>query len=87
MNKELHVTSLVLQIKPEHMSAVRIAIIAMENADVSVNNEIKLVVILEGDSTGSIMTDIDTINSIPGVVTADMVYHQYEVLDEGESQR
>ena len=84
MSNELHVTSLVLQVQPEQMSEVRQAIIKMENADLSVNNEVKLVVVLEGASQKSLMTDIETINAIPCVLSAAMVYHQSEVLEEGE---
>ncbi|ACA86957.1 chaperone NapD [Shewanella woodyi] len=84
MSNELHVTSLVLQVQPDHMTAVRERIIEMNNAELSVNNEVKLVVVLEGDSQKSLMTDIETINAIPGVLSAAMVYHQSEVLEEGE---
>ncbi|MGS0680062.1 chaperone NapD [Shewanella sp. 125m-7] len=84
MSNELHVTSLVLQVQPEQMSAVRQTIIEMENAELSVNNEVKLVVVLEGDSQKSLMTDIETINAVPGVLSAAMVYHQSEALEEGE---
>ena len=84
MSNELHVTSLVLQVQPEQMPEIRQAIIKMENADLSVNNEVKLVVVLEGASQKSLMTDIETINAIPGVLSAAMVYHQSEVLEEGE---
>ncbi len=84
MSNELHVTSLVLQVQPDHMSSVRQVIIDMPNAELSVNNEVKLVVVLEGDSQKSLMTDIEKINAISGVLTAAMVYHQSEVLEEGE---
>jgi len=84
MSNELHVTSLVLQVQPEQMALVRARIIEMDNADASVNNEIKLVVVLEGDSQKSLMTDIETINAMPGVLSTSMVYHQSEVLEEGE---
>lgn len=84
MSNELHVTSLVLQVQPEQMALVRSRIIEMDNADASVNNEIKLVVVLEGDSQKSLMTDIETINAMPGVLSTSMVYHQSEVLEEGE---
>ncbi|NRD73804.1 chaperone NapD [Shewanella sp. VB17] len=84
MSNELHVTSLVLQVQPEKMASVRACIIKMDNADVSVNNEVKLVVVLEGDSPKSLMTDIETINAFSGVLSVAMVYHQSEVLQEGE---
>ncbi|MBE8167090.1 MAG: chaperone NapD [Shewanella sp.] len=84
MSKELHVTSLVVQVLPEKMSEVRATIIAMKNAELSVNNEVKLVVVLEGTTRRGIIDDVEKINSIPGVITASMVYHQCEELEEGE---
>ncbi|QYK02986.1 chaperone NapD [Shewanella psychrotolerans] len=84
MSKELHVTSLVVQVKPEHMSNVRQAIMKMENAELSVNDEVKLVVVLEGETQKGLLSDIESINHIEGVLSAAMVYHQSEVLEEGE---
>ncbi|MCG9696469.1 chaperone NapD [Shewanella sp. Isolate11] len=84
MSKELHVTSLVVQVKPEQMSNVRQAIMKMENAELSVNDEVKLVVVLEGETQKGLLSDIETINHIEGVLSAAMVYHQSEMLEEGE---
>ncbi|MGB0895188.1 MAG: chaperone NapD [Parashewanella sp.] len=84
MSKELHVSSLVVQVKSEFMSDVRKAIMAMENAELSVNNEVKLVVVLEGEGRREIVDSIDKINDLEGVVSTSMVYHQSEELDEDE---
>ncbi len=84
MSNELHVTSLVVQVKPEFMSSVRQTIMKMENAELSVNDEVKLVVVLEGMTQKGLMADIETINKIEGVLSAAMVYHQSEVLEEVE---
>ena len=84
MSKELHVTSLVVQVRPEQMSNVRQAILTMENAELSVNDEVKLVVVLEGETQKGLMADIEAINGIEGVLSAAMVYHQSEVLEEVE---
>lgn len=84
MSNELHVTSLIVQVLPEKMSAVRQQIMQMGNADLSVNNEVKLIVVLEGESQKSLLADIETINRIDGVLSASMVYHQSDVLEEGE---
>ena len=84
MSKELHVTSLVVQVVPAQMSAVRNAILLMKNAELSVNNDVKLVVVLEGATQKGLLEDIETINRLPGVLSAAMVYHQSEVLEEGE---
>ena len=57
---------------------------AIPNAELSANNDVKLVVVVEGPSQKSLMDDISTINAIPGVLSATMVYHQSEELEEGE---
>jgi len=69
---------------PQKMAEVRQQIMTIENAELSVNNEVKLVVVLEGDTQRAIMESIETINAIPGVLSATMVYHQSEELKEGE---
>ncbi|ABE54781.1 periplasmic nitrate reductase chaperone NapD [Shewanella denitrificans OS217] len=84
MSNELHVTSLIVQVKPEMMTQVRQAILENKRAELSVNNEVKLVVVLEGANQKSLLDDIAVINAMPGVLTATMVYHQCEVLEEGE---
>ncbi|MGI2065279.1 chaperone NapD [Shewanella sp. MF08487] len=84
MSKEIHITSLVVQVLPQKMAEVRQQIMTIENAELSVNNEVKLVVVLEGDTQRAIMESIEIINAIPGVLSATMVYHQSEELKEGE---
>ncbi len=84
MSTELHITSLVVQVLPQKMAEVRQQIMAIANAELSVNNEVKLVVVLEGHSQRVLMDSIDQINAIPGVLSATMVYHQCEKLEEGE---
>lgn len=84
MSKELHITSLVVQVLPQKMADVRQQIMTIENAELSVNNEVKLVVVIEGETQRALMDSIEVINAIPGVLSATMVYHQSEVLEEGE---
>ncbi len=84
MSNELHVTSLIVQVLPEKMAEVRGQILQMPNAELSVNNEVKLVVVLEGHSPKALLAGIEAINALPGVMSATMVYHQSEVLDEDE---
>ncbi|MCL1113560.1 MULTISPECIES: chaperone NapD [Shewanella] len=84
MSNELHVTSLIVQVQPDKMAEVRQKIMAIPNAELSANNDVKLVVVVEGPSQKSLMDDISTINAIPGVLSATMVYHQSEALEEGE---
>ncbi|MGL4899816.1 MAG: chaperone NapD, partial [Shewanella sp.] len=55
MSTELHITSLVVQVMPQKMTEVRQQIMKVNNAELSVNNEVKLVVVLEGESQRSLM--------------------------------
>ncbi|MBR9729242.1 chaperone NapD [Shewanella intestini] len=84
MSNELHVTSLIVQVQPDMMAEVRQQIMAIKNAELSANNDVKLVVVIEGLSQKSLMDDIAIINALPGVLSATMVYHQSEALEEGE---
>ncbi|QYJ76949.1 MULTISPECIES: chaperone NapD [Shewanella] len=84
MSNELHVSSLIVQVLPEKMAEVRGQILQMPGAELSVNNEVKLVVVLEGNSQKELLAGIEAINALPGVMSATMVYHQSEVLEEDE---
>ncbi|WP_133407241.1 chaperone NapD [Parashewanella tropica] len=84
MSIELHVCSLVVQVKPERMPEVRQAIMVIKDTELSVNNEIKLVVVIEGKGRKQVMECVDEINAIPGVISTSVVYQQSEVLEEDE---
>ena len=84
MGIDYHVTSLIVQIFPEQMSSVRQSIMGIHNAELSVNNEVKLVVVLEGETQKELMSAIKTINDLPGVLSTTMVYHHCEELEEDE---
>ena len=80
--EEFHVSSLVVLAQPaqRHQLAERIA--TLEGAEIhAVSEEGKLVVTLEGASQRPIMAAIDAISAMPGVLSASLIYHQF---DEGE---
>ncbi|MGX5835464.1 sorbose reductase [Aeromonas piscicola] len=82
MNQEFHVSSLVVLTQPSlrHQLAEQIA--SLEGAEVHAVSEIgKLVVTLEGPSQRPIMAAIDAINAMPGVLSAALIYHQFDELD------
>ena len=84
MEQEFHVTSMVVQVRPAQMSQVKQTIALMDAAEIAVSNEMKLVVVLEGDSQRTLMKSIEMINGLPGELSAAMVYQQSEILEEGE---
>lgn len=78
---ELHIASCVARIRPE---AIETAIAQIEAAiggaisarDANTNN--KVIVVMEGESTGSLLDQMDKIRDIPGVVNIEMVYQHAE---------
>lgn len=82
MSQEFHVSSLVVLTQPtlRHQLAEEIA--ALDGAEVhAVTDEGKLVVTLEGASQRPIMAAIDAIQAMPGVLSAALIYHQFDELD------
>ncbi|WP_321149812.1 chaperone NapD [Aeromonas jandaei] len=82
MSQEFHVSSLVVLTQPilRHQLAEEIA--ALDGAEIhAVTDEGKLVVTLEGASQRPIMAAIDAIQALPGVLSAALIYHQFDELD------
>ena len=87
MTEELHVSSLVVHVRPEAAADAARSIAAMRGAEV--HQRIaggKLIVTLETGTTGDIMQHIERINDLPGVVTTALVYHHWEPVSEAESE-
>ncbi|WP_254204508.1 chaperone NapD [Aeromonas sp. FDAARGOS 1405] len=81
IDKEFHVSSLVVLTQPplRHQLAGQIG--ALEGAEIhAVSDEGKLVVTLEGPSQRPIMAAIDAIQAMPGVLSAALIYHQFDEL-------
>ncbi|MGL5947857.1 MAG: chaperone NapD [Aeromonas sp.] len=79
MSQEFHVSSLVVLVKPSRRHAIAEAIAQLAGAEVhAVSEEGKLVVTLEGQGSRPIMAAIDAINALSGVISASLIYHQFE---------
>lgn len=85
MNRaEFHVSSLVVLTQPSLRHRLAEQIGALDGAEIhAVSDEGKLVVTLEGPSQRPIMDAIDAINALPGVLSAALIYHQF---DEDDAQ-
>ena len=85
--EEFHVSSLVVLTQPplRHRLAEQIA--ALDGAEIhAVSDEGKLVVTLEGPSQRPIMAAIDTIQGLPGVLSAALIYHQFDEVDAEDGE-
>ncbi|WP_299794340.1 chaperone NapD [uncultured Shewanella sp.] len=77
---EAHISSLLVQVSPEHLEETKGLIAGLKEAEIYGVNEVgKIVVVLETQTEGFISEIIEQINDMPGVLGATMVYHQIDV--------
>lgn len=76
---EVHISSLVIQVKPENIRAVSREVAMNEFAEVHLSSpEGKIIVILETPSRFEVTRAIDAFRTIEDVLNVVMVYHQME---------
>jgi nitrate reductase NapD len=76
--RELHVASLVLHVRPENVSQVLPALADMPGVEVPGASGGKLIVTLETVSEGDIVTRMNEMSLLPGVLSAALVFHHFE---------
>ena len=76
---ELHIASCVVRIRPEAMNAAIKPIESIAGSAVEARDAVgKLVIVLEGPSTGALLDQMELIRIIPGVLSIEMVYQHAE---------
>ena len=76
---ELHIASCVARIRPEAMDAAVVQIESTIGCEISARDAIgKVVIVIEGASTGALLDQMDEIRKIPGVLNVEMVYQHAE---------
>lgn len=79
---DAHITSLVVLATPAVVQEISAAIDGFEDAEVHIADPSgKLVVSLETDTLYQVTDYIDTICALDGVISATLVYHQFENQD------
>lgn len=81
---EVHISSLVVHVSPEHLSEIIAEIEQFDNAEIYGDSpEGKIIVVLETENQGFVTDTIEAINNIKNVLGTALVYHQIETgLDE-----
>lgn len=80
--QEVHISSLVVHVKPAYLESVKAQIAALPNAEIYGDSEEgKVVVVLETESQGYVTDTIDKINNLEHVLTTFLVFHQIEHID------
>ncbi len=79
MSAEVHISSLVVHGRPEGLESIETAIGGLTGAEVhGASSQGKLVVTLETVSEGEMLTRIDAINRIEGVLSVALIFHQVD---------
>lgn len=77
MGVELHVSSLLVQVKPASVGAVRQEIATLAGAEIFAESPAgKLIVVIESEAEGIIADRLSTISAMPGVFSASLIYHE-----------
>jgi nitrate reductase NapD len=85
MSDTVHISSLVVHVRPERSDALRAEIAALDGAEVHAGTEDgKLVVVLETDSETETMARIAAINEMRGTIAASLIYHEIDADPEEE---
>jgi nitrate reductase NapD len=85
--QEVHISSLVVHIKPEYLAKVKKQIEQLPGTEIhGESDDGKLVVVLETQQQGYITDVIEKISIFEHVLSAVLVYHQIEPLDSLENE-
>jgi nitrate reductase NapD len=83
VSAELHISSLLVHVRPAALSAVRAALAALDGVQIhGASDTGKIVVTLETESSGGIVERLASIRGVAGVLSAMLIFHQIEPLDQ-----
>lgn len=74
-----HISSLVIQVRPEALATARLAIAVLPGTEIHGEDASgKLVVVLDTADEAEILGTIARIHDMPGVITASLIYHEID---------
>lgn len=77
--KAMNISSVLVNARPNLMNQVQGGLMALSGVEVhAATEEGRLIVTIEADSDQAVANMFEVINHLPGVLSASMVYHQYE---------
>ena len=77
-----HISSAVVATMPDSTEAVIAALQGMENVEIHGQGGGKIVVVIEGGSTGALGECLSRISLLDGVISANMVFEHVEMEEE-----
>jgi len=82
MRRQHHISSAVIAVKPEHAESVRAVLDGLANVEVHGADRGKIVIVIEGPSTGVLGDTLMRISTLDGVIAANMVFEHVELEEE-----
>ncbi|MBV7314097.1 chaperone NapD [Shewanella sp. NIFS-20-20] len=83
MSDEYHITSLVVHASASELANLQTQICALQGAELHATSpEGKLIVTLEASRQQPILDNVEIINSLPGVLSSSLIYHQVDNLEQ-----
>jgi nitrate reductase NapD len=87
MADELHISSIIVQARPEQAAAVAAHIAGLQGAEIHERvGDAKLIVTLETPGSHEILARMEEINSLPGVISTALVYHHWEPAESADNE-
>ncbi len=87
-HRPYHVSSAIVVARPEKMAAVQEHLALMEGVEVHAAEGGKIVVVIEGESTGALGASLSEMSLLEGVVAANMVFEHVEFEElSGDEER
>ena len=75
----MNISGILVQAHPENITSVCDALVDMEGVEVHASNEAgKIVVTIEQENNAQMSDMLLSLQNIPGVLAASMVYHQFD---------
>jgi nitrate reductase NapD len=86
MSDAVHISSLVVHVRPDRCASVRRGIAALPGAEVHAGTEDgKLVVVLETQSEAETLARVAAIHDMAGTIAASLIYHEIDADHEEKS--
>ena len=75
----MNISSVLVNARPQEIDQAQAGLLALDGVEIhAVTEEGRMIVTIEADSENVVANIFGVINQLPGVLSASMVYHQYE---------
>ncbi len=78
MSDELHIASFIVQVRPDAVAEVAAATQALPGAEIAARDGGKLILLAEAAACRDVMSIVDRLREVPGVLAVNLVYHHAE---------